>query len=297
MLKQDFKRPDKWSIGTLCSVLILVCSLPLAASTRETPARFATPDEAVRAVIEAADANDTAALLKVFGPASEDIVESGNPVEDKAMRAEFVRLAREKVEVHPDGTNPAQANLIVGSAGWPFPIPLIRINGGWQFDIAHGRAAILAHRIGENELDVIEVCRGFVEAQLEYASKSHDGTGVLVYADTMASGLFPKALAEATVTASGSSPRTPFHGYYFRILKSQGPSARGGAFEYVVNGKLIGGFGLVAWPAEYGVSGIKTFVINHDGIVYERDMGGNTASYVNRITKFDPDELWHPVVE
>jgi len=297
MLTKDLTQFEKWSIGALCSVFVFFfCSVALPA-VRQTPARFATPDVAARAVVQAAEADDTAALLRLFGPGSEDIVESGTPAEDRAMRTEFVRLAHEKVEIRADNANPDKATVLIGSNRWPFPIPLIWINGSWQFDIAQGRTAILAHRIGENELDVIEVCRGFVEAQLEYAAESHDGTGSLAYTDKMISDVFPGALADATVTAPGVAPTAPFHGYYFRILKSQGPNARGGAFEYAVNGKLIGGFGLLAWPAEYGVSGIKTFVVNHDGIVYERNLGENTARFASRIVSFDPDESWHEVVE
>jgi hypothetical protein len=297
MLKQDFTHFEKWGIRMVCFAFFLLCSFSLWASAGENPTTFATPNEAVQAVIQAAEANDTAAFLQLFGPSAEDIVESGNPAEDKAARAEFVRKAHEKVEVRADRVDPDKASVFLGSDGWLFPIPLVRISGMWRFDLAQGRLAILAHRIGGNELDAIEACRGFVEAELDYASESHDGTGVLDYTQTMIPDLFPEALQEATAPTAGAKAAAPYHGYYFRILKSQGTHARGGAFDYVVNGSMIGGFALIAWPAEYGESGIKTFIVNHDGVVYEKDLGTNTASLAGRIARFDPDESWLEVKE
>lgn len=272
-------------------------NMSLVEFVREVPVGFPNPDEALQAIVQAAAENDTTALLRLFGPGSEDIVQSGDAVEDTAMRAEFVRLAREKISIHIDATNGNKANATIGNQEWPFPIPLIRINGSWQFDLARGRAAIIAHRIGENESDTIEVCRGFVEAEFDYAAETHDGASIFTYTQSMAAGLVPKRLADATVTTGDEKPTASYHGYYFRILKAQGPNARGGAFEYVVDGKMIGGFALIAWPAEYGISGIKTFLVNHDGVVYEKDFGPNTSSVVSRILRFDPDHSWQQVVE
>jgi hypothetical protein len=297
MLRLDFTHFEKWGITVVCSAFFLLCSFSVWASARETPATFATPNEAVQAVIQAAETNDTPAFLQLFGSSAKDVVESGNPAEDKAARAEFVRKAYEKVEVRTDRVDPDKASVFLGSDGWPFPIPLVRISGMWRFDLAQGRLAILAHRIGENELDVIDVCRGFVEAELDYASESHDGTGALDYTQTLIPDLFPEALREATAPTAGGKAGAPYHGYYFRILKSQGSHARGGSFDYVVNGSMIGGFALVAWPAEYGVSGIKTFIVNHDGVVHEKDLGTNTADMAGRIVRFDPDESWLVVKE
>jgi len=273
---------------------------------------FGTPQEAAQATIEASARNDTAALLKLFGPGGKDIVESGDPVEDKAGRAEFARAAREKLKINQDPTNPDRATLSVGEQDWPFPVPLVRKDGKWHFDAAAGRIEILAHRVGENEVNAVEVCRGYVEAQMEYAAQDRDKDGVLKYAQKIVSApgkqdglywegapgsLVPKAFANAAAAnlAEGANQPDRYHGYYFRILKAQGPDAAGGAFDYVVKGKMIGGFALVAFPAEYAVSGVKTFIVNHQGVVYEKDLGANTAALARQMTRFNPDKTWKPV--
>jgi hypothetical protein len=208
--------------------------------------------------------------------------------------------------IETDPLTPDRVTFTVGAQEWPFPVPLIRRNGKWQLDSESGRIDILARRIGANELDAMEVCRGYAEAQLEYASGARDGDRVLRYAQTIVSapgkqdGLYSEGAPESLVSkefaqASGSKP-TAYHGYRFRVLKSQGSDAAGGAFDYVVNGKMIGGFALVAWPAEYGVSGILTFIINHDGVVYEKDLGDGTALRAREMTQFNPAKSWRPVV-
>ena len=291
----------------VCAALMITFTLRAAPQT--TQQTFATPEEAAQATLDAAGRNDTAALLKLFGPSGKDIVESGDPAEDKNGRAEFVRAAREKLKVVQDPGNPNRATLSVGEQDWPFPVPLVRKDGKWHFDSAAGRMEILAHRIGENEVNAVEVCRGYVEAQTEYASQDRDKDGVLKYAQKIVStpgkqdglywegaseALVPKAFAGAAAAnlAAGASKPDRYHGYYFRILKAQGPDAAGGAFDYVVNGKMIGGFALVAFPAEYGVSGVKTFVVNHRGVVYEKDLGPNTGVLARQMTKFNPDKTW-----
>ncbi|MBZ5674169.1 MAG: DUF2950 domain-containing protein [Acidobacteriia bacterium] len=272
---------------------------------------FATPQEAAQALVDAAGKNDTAALLKLFGPQSADIVQSGDPAEDKDRRAEFARRAHEKMTVQVEPANPNRAVIIAGNDDWPLPIPLVRTKAGqWHFDIARGRVEILARRVGRNELVAIDVCRGYVEAQMEYASRDRNGNGVLDYAQRIVStpgkknglysdgdpdSLVPKAFGQAAAAIGGGKTAEPYHGYYFRILTSQGPDAPGGAQPYVVKGDMIGGFALIAYPAKYGDSGIKTFIVNHRGIVYEKDLGPATDTLAPRIARFNPDKTWQPV--
>lgn len=280
---------------------------------KDSQRTFATPQDAVQATIDAAEHNDTAALLQLFGPAGKDIVVSGDPAQDKDLRAEFARSAHEKLQIDQDPFIPDRVVFTVGQQEWPFPVPLIRRDGRWKLDSASGRVEILARRIGRNELNAMEVCRGYAEAQMEYSSGVRDGDRVLKYAQKIVStpgkqdglysdgvpdSLVSKAFADAAaakLATAGKKPE-PYHGYYFRVLKSQGPDAAGGAFDYVVNGKMIGGFALVAWPGEYGVSGIRTLIINHDGVVYEKDLGAGTAVQARQMTRFNPDKSWRQLV-
>jgi hypothetical protein len=295
-------------------IALLTFAFPVVAKTHaQSNASFATPEYAVQALLRAAENDDTAALLKLFGPGGQDVFESGDPAEDNNTRAEFARLAHDKIRINIDSTNPDKATFSIGQEGWPFPVPLVRRNGNWEFDSAQGRVEILAHRIGENELDVIEVCRGFVEAQFEYASEDRGGTGTLAYAQKVMSSpgkrdglywegtpgsLVAKAFAQATiVSAMNSKKPAPYHGYYFRLLKSQGADVPSGAFDYVVDGNMIGGFALVAWPAEYAVSGIQTFIVSHEGIVYQKDLGLSTATLGIQMNQFNPDKSWRQVAD
>jgi len=272
---------------------------------------FASPQEAAQALIDAAGHNDSAAMLKIFGPEGKDIVESGDPAEDKNGRAEFARMAHEKMQVEPDPGMPNRATLVVGPQDWPFPVPIVAKGGQWHFDAGAGRVEILARRVGRNEMTAIDVCRGYVEAQMEYAAADRESAGMLQYAQKIVSttgkkdglywpgepqNLVPKAFADASAAmlAEGKKPE-PYHGYYFHILKAQGPEAEGGALDYVVKGKMIGGFALVAFPAEYGVSGIKTFMVNHHGVVYEKDLGTGTVALARQMTRFNPDKTWKAI--
>jgi hypothetical protein len=284
----------------------------LNAAPPETQQTFATPQDAAQALVNAAEQNDTAAMLKLFGPGGKDIVQSGDSADDKAARAQFAVRARAKLRVEPDQDNPNRAIVVVGDQNWPLPVPLIRKNGRWYFDAAVGRVEILARRVGRNELAAIDVCRGYVEAQMEYASRDRDANGVLEYAQHIISApgkkdglyyegasesLVPKSFANAAAVilqGQGKKP-VPYHGYFFHILKAQGPDAHGGAMDYVVKGAMIGGFAMVAWPAEYGVSGIQTLIVNHQGIVYEKDLGPQTATLARATTRFNPDKTWKPV--
>ena len=292
---------------------VVIAAALLEAAPPPGQRTFATPREAIQATIDAAEQNDTAALLRIFGPAGKDIVESGDPAQDKEHRAEFASSAHEKLQIEEDLYTPDQVTFAVGVEEWPFPVPLIKKDGKWHFDSASGKIEVLARRIGRNELNAMEVCRGYAEAQMDYAAAARDGDGLLKYAQRIVStpgkqdGLYSEGVADNLVSKAfteaaaarqatqGKAPE-PYHGYYFRMLKSQGPDAPGGAFDYVVNGKMIGGFALVAWPAEYGVSGIGTFIINHDGVVYEKDLGPGTAVQARQMTRFNPDKSWHPVV-
>jgi hypothetical protein len=293
------------------AVFILAITLaPLGAPAAGDQQTFASPEEAAKALIAAAGHDNPAAMLKMFGPTGKDIVDSGDPAQDKSGRAEFARRAAEKMHIEQDRTNPDRAILVVGSQDWPFPIPMVRKNGQWKFDTAAGRLEILARRVGRNEMNAMEVCRAYVEAQMEYGSRDRDADGVLEYAQRIVSGpgkhdglywegepenLVPKAFAEAAAANyPGGGKHEPYHGYYFRILKAQGPAAPGGAFDYVVKGKMIGGFALVAYPAEYSVSGVNTFIVSHKGVVYEKDLGPTTTTLARQMTLFNPDKTWKP---
>jgi hypothetical protein len=271
---------------------------------------FSTPQEAAQALIDAASKNDTDALLKLFGPAGRSIVMSGDPAEDKAGREDFARMAHEKLVIEQPHAN--RAEVVVGNQAWPMPVPLVRRNGQWMFDSAAGKVEVLARRVGANELNAIDVCRGYVEAQMKYAERDSDGDGVLEYAQTIfgktgrhlglyvdgaSDPLVPKSFADAAavmLAAQGKKPQ-PYHGYFFHILKAQGPAAEGGAMDYVVKGEMIGGFALVAWPAEYGVSGINTFTVSHRGVVFEKDLGPTTSVLARQMTRFDPGPGWKKI--
>ena len=273
---------------------------------------FAQPEQAAQALIDAASRNDAAAMLKLFGPGGKDLVESGDPAEDKRMREDFVSRARTRMRIEPEPGNPDRAIVVVGDNDWPLPVPLVQKNGQWRFDGAQGSMEVIARRIGHNEITAIDVCRGYVEAQMEYAARDRNTHGVLEYAQQIISSpgkkdglywegepanLVPKSFGDAAAAmllAQGKTP-TPFHGYYFHILKAQGPDAPGGAMNYVVKGNMIGGFAMVAWPSEYRVLGIKTFLVNHHGTVYEKDMGPMTATLARGMTRFNPDKTWKMV--
>jgi len=305
--------PTMHSAMLKASLAALVAGLALLdAAPQDSQQTFATPRAAAQALVDAAAHDDTAALLKVLGPGGEDIVQSGDPADDKAARSQFAARAHAKLEVAVERENPNRATLVIGDQDWPFPIPLICRNGQWYFDTANGRVEILARRVGRNELTAIDVCRAYVEAQMEYASRDRDAHGMLKYAQRIGSspgkkdGLYdagesenlaPKSFADAAAVLlheKGTQP-APYHGYFFHILKSQGPDAQGGAMDYVVKGEMIGGFALVAWPAEYGVSGVQTLIVNHLGIVYEKDLGPETAASARQMTSFNPDKTWKAV--
>jgi hypothetical protein len=296
------------SVGALAALTLAL--LPAQSPTGQPT--FATPEEAIHAVGDAAEHNDTAAMLKLFGPAGKDLVQPADDAGAREERANFAKMLHQKVHLERDATNPNRVTFSVGTEDWPFPIPLARNKAGkWYFDTEQGKMEVLARHVGRNELNAVEVCRGYVEAQLQYANVDRDADGILEYAQKIVSSpgkqdglywegapgnLVPKSFAGAAgAVAEGGRKPVPYHGYYYRILKAQGPAADGGAVNYVVKGEMIGGFALVAWPAEYGVSGVKTFIVNHHGVVYEKDLGPTTGIVARQMTQFNPDKGWQVV--
>jgi hypothetical protein len=279
-----------------------------------TPARaqqsFASPDEAVSALAGAVKSGNKQDILKVLGNNGEDIITSGDDVADTAARGKFVSAYDARHSVKVDGK---KASLVIGADDFPFPIPLVHTKAGWEFDTDEGRREILYRRIGRNEIDAIETSLAFVDAENDYADKDR-GDGVGVYAQRIVSspgkkdGLYwpsdsndsplGQLAAEASAEGykAGGEPQ-PYHGYYYRILTRQGASAPGGTMSYIVDGKMIGGFALVAYPADYGNSGVMTFMVSHAGTVYQKDLGEDTEARAKRITSFDPDKTWTKVEE
>jgi len=313
-----------WTVGTVASVC-LSASLasgqqPAVTTTRTaiTPASsirsFETPQQAADVLIDAAEKFDVVALGQIFGPGGEDIVFSGEYAQDRQHAANFVAEAREKKSVSVDPKSGARAFLLVGNEDWPFPVPIVKRADRWSFDAKAGRQELLYRRIGANELDAIAICDGYVEAQHEYALQPQEGYDVNQYAQRIistpgkqdglawqnADGTWSGPIGEkiAQVIEQGYTSRAePYHGYFFKILKGQGPAAPLGTMDFVVKGVMIGGFALVAAPAEYGVTGVRTFIVSHDGVVYERDLGPNSLSEFGKMERFNPDKSWAPVAE
>lgn len=270
---------------------------------------FGTPKQAADALVQAAEGFDVAALKEILGPDGEDLVASEDPVRDKNSAAAFAAKAREKNEITVDPKDSKRAILSVGNDDWPLPIPLVKKGGKWSFDTKAGREEILFRRIGANELDAIQICRGYVEAQNEYALEKHDDAEVNQYAQRIIStpgkhdglawqnpdGTWGGPVGEGIAKAleqGYSSKSQPYHGYYFKILKGQGPAAPLGQMDFVVGGVMIGGFALAAAPADYRVTGVKTFIVSYERIVYEKDLGPDTLNMFKGMELFDPDKTW-----
>lgn len=275
---------------------------------------FNTPQQAAKTLIDAADKFDVVALSQIFGPGGEDIIFSGEYAQDRQHAANFVAEAREKNSVSVDPKSGNRAFLLVGSEDWPLPVPLVKSREKWAFDAKAGRQELLYRRIGANELDAIAICRGYVEAQHEYALQPHEGYDVNQYAQRIistpgkqdglawqnADGTWDGPVGEKIARAieQGYTSRSePYHGYFFRILKGQGPAAPLGEMDFVVKGVMIGGFALVAAPAEYGVSGVRTFIVSHDGVVYDKDLGPKSLDEFEKMERFNPDKSWTPIPE
>jgi len=291
-----------------CSSVLWAQNAPESASSAkpEQQRTFATPELAAEALITSAEVYDVSSLLQIFGPEGKDFIASSDSVRDMTLAHQFAEKAREK---HSVSINKTQATLLIGQDEWPMPIPIVKKQGRWHFDTKAGRDEILFRRIGSNELDAIQICRGYVEAQKEYASTTHDGSDVPQYAQKIIStpgkqdGLFwknqdgtsggPISEGLARALEEGYSDKgSPFHGYYFKILKGQGPHAPAGPLHYVINGIMIGGYALVAVPAEYKVSGVKTFLVSHQGVVYEKDLGPDSLKIAKEMVEYNPDKTW-----
>jgi len=283
--------------------------LLLAAAPMAAQKAFDSPQQAADAIVAAAAAGDNAALTTIFGPDGKDLVNSGDPVEDKNRLAKFAEMAKQKLHVATDPKKPKSATIEVGTDDWPFPVPVVQSGGKWRFDTKAGKHEVLARRIGGNELEAINLLRGYVEAQEEYASVARDGAPRPQYAEKWVStpgrqdGLSwknpdgtpagPMGDAVAKALAAGyTSKGAPYNGYYFRTLTKQGPDARLGERDYVIAGRMIGGFAAIAWPANYGVTGIMTFIVNNDGVVYQKDLGADTGKIAPTIDTYNPDKTW-----
>ena len=301
--------------------VVAATAVPVPVSGAETkgtkPAQkvFASPDEAALALAEAMRADDDGKLAAVLGPGAASLVRSGDPVVDRAARERFLTGFEEAHKV--EESSAGRAVLNVGKEEWPLPIPIVKKGSGWVFDTAEGKEEIVNRRIGKNELDTIQVMRAIVDAQRDYAMEDRDGNAILEYAQSFRSdpgkknGLYwetkegeepsPLGLLAARARAEGYTKKeagtgpVPYHGYLFRMLKAQGKDAPGGAYDYVVKGKMIGGFAVVAYPAKYGSSGVMTFLVNHDGAVFEKDLGPGTAKAAKAMKKFDPGKGWTKV--
>jgi hypothetical protein len=283
--------------GVLTTYVAMVLALTTPVSAQQ---HFDSADAAAQALIDSAGQHDGARLAAIFGPQGNAILTSGNAAQDRAEQAEFSQLAGAKHQLIVDPRNSNRVILSIGDKDWPFPVPIVRSNGKWSFDASEARMEMAARRIGAHELDAIEICAGYVEAQQKYASADHDTDGVFQYASHMTGAadgrgglvpLVPKGLADATWDGQKNA-LTPYHGYFFRILDGQGPHAPGGAHNFRVKNKLMGGFGLVAWPAQYGVTGILTFIVNEDGQIYQKDIAPLPGGAAVPITLYDPDPTW-----
>lgn len=291
------------------SALAIVCSLASPALAKGRPENFLNPERAVAALVAAARDNDTAELLKIYGPAAEPLIGSGDAVADREAHTRFADHYAEQNAILNDGAD--RATLVIGKEQWPFPIPLVRRGGTWHFDVGAGAEEILNRRIGRNELNAIEVCRSYTVAQRDYAADlppgqppeyaqrfvssagRHDGLYWPVQPGEKESPIGPQ-MASARMEGYVADPdrHAPYHGYFYKILTRQGRAAPGGARDYLVEGHMSGGFALVAFPAKYGDSGVMTFVVNQDGLVYEKDLGADTARLAPAIAAFDPDLGW-----
>jgi len=303
-------RPITFTLPVAILALSLATTAPAAVPVLGAE-QFGSPEQAIDALVSAVRNDDIAAFDKILGKGARALISSGDAVADAEGRKAFVDEYDGKHQLDRNGET---VTLSVGNDDWPFPIPLRHEAAGWRFDLAVGLDELLNRRIGRNELDTQEVMLAYVDAQNDYATQFHDGLKLHAYAQKFMSsegrqdGLYwpveegqPESplgplIAEAVAAghrygAAGAAPE-PYHGYFYRILKSQGPHAPGGAYDYVANGVMIGGFALVAYPAKYGASGVKSFIINQDGVVYEKDLGPKTAEIAKAMTSFDPDPGW-----
>jgi hypothetical protein len=297
------------------AAVLVFAGVPAAAQTSQQHRTFSSPEDAVKALLDTVKKSDVDGLLAIFGPEGKDLLDSSDPATARMNRQVFAVAAAEQWRLTDEGAN--KKVLVIGNEDWPFPVPLVKEAAGWRFDTAAGKEEVIARRIGKNELAAIDTVRAYVTAQKRYAADAHDGHQPGVYATKFMSepgkqdGLYwpvthgqkrsplgdlvAQAAEEGRAVGGDRSQVSPFHGYYFKILTEQGPAASGGAKPYVVNGQMSGGFALVAWPAEYDVTGVMTFIVNQDGIVREKDLGAGTDAAARKIRAYNPDSSWRPV--
>ena len=301
----------RWNIlrSVVCALVFVLASPARAADPAQTT--FDSPEAGVAALVAAVEANDAKALRAILGTHGEKLISSGDSVADMKHREAFIKAYRRANAI--EKASDTRATLLVGKDRWPLPIPLVKANGAWHFDTQKGEQEILDRRIGRNELATIQTCLAIVDAERDYVAKDQDSNGLLEYASKFVStpgmhdGLYweqkpgeppsplgPLLAAAAKSGYASANPLTssPYHGYFYRMLTQQGKDAPGGAYDYVVRGKLIGGFAVIAYPARYGASGVMSFIVNHDGVVYQKDLGKNTAAIATAINSFNPDSSW-----
>ena len=300
----------------VCAAFIVAWSMPIMAAASQK--LFSTPEDALKGLVEAVKIHDKAALDQIFGPSSKDLL-SGDAVQDAAESEEFASHLAEKTSLVKE--NDSKVIISIGNENWPFPIPLVKTDGQWHFDTEAGKEEILNRRIGEDELTAILVCRTYVKAQREYVLQDWDGDGILAYAQKLRSdpgkknGLFWRHAPGEPISPLGElvaqarmagykkekslfkEQPIPFHGYYFKILTRQGKNAPGGKYNYIINGNMVGGFALVAFPSNWGKSGVMTFIVNQQGKVYQKNLGSDTLKMEQAVDTYDPDKTWTPVKE
>jgi len=316
VIKIGFTRQLGVAIAAALLLLVVFAYSPVEAARKGLQQKmFPSPEEAVKAMIDAVKSNDENVMRAIFGPGSKGVVSSGDEVADREDRKKFVEAYEEKnrIELLSD----AKAVLRVGNKDWPMPIPIVKKGQSWLFDTKAAKEEILNRRIGRNELSAMQVCLAYVDAQREYALQDMDGDGLFEYAQKFDSdpgqknGLYwetkegeppspfgpfiCRAANEGYGGKKSLDKLEPYHGYFYKILRAEGKNARGGAFEYIVKGNMIGGFALVAYPARYGISGIMTFIVNQDGQIYEKNLGKNTMKLTEAMELFDPDRTWRKV--
>ena len=307
----SFRRRSLW-LATGLAVMIMLGLSESAFSAAAQQKTFASPEEAVKALMVAARSNNDKEILAIFGAQAKELLFSGDAVADKQRRAQVIAAYDQKNRIETKGEDRI---LVIGKQDWPFPIPIVKKGDGWVFDTEKGKEEVLNRRVGENELYTIQTLLAVVDAQREYARKDRNRDAFLEYAQKFISdtgkknGLYwPAKAGEAESplgpimtqgTSEGYQLKTgtpaPYHGYYYRILLAQGKDAPGGAYSYLVKGKMIGGFAVVAYPAEYGNSGVMTFIVNHDGKVFQKDLGSNTAAAGKAMKEYNPDKSWAEV--
>jgi hypothetical protein len=285
---------------------------PSVAPAGAGPQTFESPEKAAAALVDAAEKFDVPELIKIVGEKGEDVILTDEYAQDRQSAQDFAAQARRKQQISKDPKNEGRAFLLVGEGEWPFPLPLVKHQGRWSFDAEAGRDELIARRIGQNELDAIEICHGYVEAQFDYSYRKRQGYQVAQYAQNIiaspgkqdglawknADGTWDGPIGEkiAEAIAQGYNLKAdPYHGYFFKVLKGQGPNAPLGTLDFVVEGVMIGGFALVAAPAEYGEGGVQTFMVSHTGVVYQKDLGPGTLEAFQKMELFNPDKTWTPL--